>query len=124
MASVFILHFERLVRDGSVSFVEATQKAVRLDGIAIKEDEQTLAEHNSFILSNYPEPALGQPWRRHRYHPLACGGLKYICMEIYFKRPGVWRCITAHVCMMALSEDLIDFDVTLTRQKKPIQAPV
>ena len=37
MASVVILHLLRLVGDGSVSYVEARQKEVRLAGIAIKE---------------------------------------------------------------------------------------
>ena len=36
MASVVILHLLRLVGDGSVSNVEATQNEVRLAGIAIK----------------------------------------------------------------------------------------
>ena len=37
MVSVVILHLLSLVGDGSVSYVEATQKKVRLVGIAIKE---------------------------------------------------------------------------------------
>ena len=37
MASVVLLHFLRLVGDGSVSYVEARQKEVKLAGIAIKE---------------------------------------------------------------------------------------
>ena len=40
MASVVILHLLRLVGDGSVSYVEAIQKEVRLAGIAIKEAQK------------------------------------------------------------------------------------
>ena len=40
MASVVILHLLRLVGDGSVSYVEARQKEVRLAGIAIKEAQE------------------------------------------------------------------------------------
>ena len=40
MASVVILHLLRLVGDGSVSYVEAKQKEVRLASIAIKEAQQ------------------------------------------------------------------------------------
>ena len=38
MVSAVILHHLRLVEDGSVSYVEARQKEVRLAGIATKED--------------------------------------------------------------------------------------
>ena len=40
MASVVILHLLRLVGDGSVSYVEARQKEVKLAGIAIKEAQE------------------------------------------------------------------------------------
>ena len=40
MTSVVILHLLRLVGDGSVSYVEARQKEVRLAGIAIKEAQE------------------------------------------------------------------------------------
>ena len=40
MVSVVILHPLRLVGDGSVSYVEARQKEVRLAGIAIKEAQE------------------------------------------------------------------------------------
>ena len=40
MVSVVILHLFRLVGDGSVSYVEARQKEVRLAGIAIKEAQE------------------------------------------------------------------------------------
>ena len=40
MVSVIILHLLRLVRDGSVSYVEARQKEVRLAGIAIKKAQE------------------------------------------------------------------------------------
>ena len=40
MVSVVILHLLRLVGDGSVSYVEARQKEVRLAGIAIKEAQE------------------------------------------------------------------------------------
>ena len=40
MVSVIILHLLRLVGDGSVLYVEARQKEVRLAGIAIKEAQE------------------------------------------------------------------------------------
>ena len=40
MVSVVILHLLRLVGDGSVSYVEARQKEVRLAVIAIKEAQE------------------------------------------------------------------------------------
>ena len=40
MVSVVILHLLRLVGDGSVFYVEARQKEVRLAGIAIKEAQE------------------------------------------------------------------------------------
>ena len=40
MASVVILHVLSLAGDGSVSYVEARQKEVRLAGIAIKEAQE------------------------------------------------------------------------------------
>ena len=40
MASVVILHLLRLVGDGSVSYVEARQKEVRLAGIATREAQE------------------------------------------------------------------------------------
>ena len=40
MASVVILHLLRLVGDGSVSYVEARQKKVRLAGTAINEAQE------------------------------------------------------------------------------------
>ena len=40
MASVVILHLLSLVGDGSVSYVEARLKEVRLAGIAIKETQE------------------------------------------------------------------------------------
>ena len=40
IVSVIILHLLRLEGDGSVSYVEATQKEVRLAGIAIKEAQE------------------------------------------------------------------------------------
>ena len=40
MVSVVILHLLSLVGDGSVSYVEARQKEVRLAGIAIKEVQE------------------------------------------------------------------------------------
>ena len=46
IASVVILHLLRLVGDGSVSYVGATQKEVRLADIAIKRSKKSLAEHS------------------------------------------------------------------------------
>ena len=40
LGSVVILHLLRLVGDGSVSYVEAKQKEVRLAGITIKEVQE------------------------------------------------------------------------------------
>ena len=40
IVSVVILHLLRLAGDGSVSYVEARQKEVRLAGIAIKEAQE------------------------------------------------------------------------------------
>ena len=40
MVSVVILHLLRLVGDGSVSYVDARQKEVRLAGIAIKKAQE------------------------------------------------------------------------------------
>ena len=40
MASVVTLHLLRLVGDGSVSYVEARQKELRLAGIANKEAQE------------------------------------------------------------------------------------
>ena len=40
IASVVVLHLLKLAGDGSVSYVEARQKEVRLAGIAIKEAQE------------------------------------------------------------------------------------
>ena len=40
IVSVVILHLLRLARDGSVSYVEARQKEVRLAGNAVKEAQE------------------------------------------------------------------------------------
>ena len=40
IVSVVVLHLSRLAGDGSVSYVEARQKEVRLAGIAIKEAQE------------------------------------------------------------------------------------
>ena len=40
MVSVVTLHLLRLVGDGSVSYVEAGQKEVKLSGIGIKEAQE------------------------------------------------------------------------------------
>ena len=82
VVSVVILHLLRLVGDGSVSYVEARQKEVRSDGIAIKETEKSLAQHSSSILSTGPEPAVGQLSRSHKSHRLFCSGLKYISSNV------------------------------------------
>ena len=80
IVSVVILHLLRLAGDGSVSYVEARQKEVRLAD---------------------PELAIGQLWRKHRCHQLICGILKYIfgnVSKICVLGLLVWWCVQAHTC--------------------------